>query len=131
MRWTMVAPTWLLMSSPTMGSPRLLEALAPVVLAADEDRDAVDEAAARLQDLLDVPLGRRLAADRQVVDDDVGAGVFEQLDDVGGRAGGLGDDLREVLAQAVMRHAARDLHAVRWARRRTCRCCSGRRRSPR
>ena len=50
----------------------LLEALVPVVLAGDEHGDAVDEAAARLEDLLDVPLGRLLGADRQVGDDDVG-----------------------------------------------------------
>ena len=75
MRWTMVAPTWLLMSSPMIGRLRFLEALAPVLLAADEDRDAVDEAAAGLKNLLDVPLGGRLAADRQVVDHDIGAGI--------------------------------------------------------
>jgi hypothetical protein len=60
------------MSSPTIGRPALLEAVVPVVLAGDEHRDAVDEAAAGLEDLLDVPLGRLLGADRQVGDDDVG-----------------------------------------------------------
>ena len=47
MRWTIVAPTCDLMSSPMIGRPRLLEAAAPVLLAGDEDRDAVDEARSR------------------------------------------------------------------------------------
>ena len=64
----------------------LEEAVVPVVLAGDEDRDAVHEAAAGLEDLLDVPLGRLLGADRQVGDDDVGARVLEDLRDVDGRA---------------------------------------------
>ena len=107
----MVAPTWDLMSSPMIGQAGLLEALVPVVLARDEHRDAVHEAAAGLQDLLDVPLGGLLGADRQVGDDDVGAGVLEHLDDVGGGAGRLGDLLLEVAAQAVVGHAAHDLDA--------------------
>ena len=52
--------------------PGLLEALVPVVLAGDEHRQAVDEADAGLERLLDVPLGRLLGADRQVADEDVG-----------------------------------------------------------
>ena len=52
--------------------PGLLEALVPVVLAGDEHRQAVDEADAGLQRLLDVPLGRLLGADRQVADEHVG-----------------------------------------------------------
>ena len=53
----------------------LLEAALPVGLARDEDRHAVDHRAARLEDLLGVPLRRRLGADREVVDDDVDARV--------------------------------------------------------
>ena len=97
----------------------LAEAVAPVVLAGDEHRDAVDEAAAGLEHLLDVPLGGLLGADRQVGDDDVGLGVLEDLDDVGGLAGRLGDLLLEVLAEAVVRHAAVDRDAEVRARRRT------------
>ena len=107
----MVAPTWLLMSSPTIGRPALAEALLPVGLAADEDRHAVHERAAGAQDLLDVPLGGVLGADRQVADDDVGVGVAEDPGDVGRGAVGLGDDLGEVLAEAVVGHAAVDLDA--------------------
>ena len=86
----------------------LLEALVPVVLARDEDRHAVHHRAARGQDLLGVPLGRVLGADREVVDDDVDLAVLEDADDVVGRPVGLLDDLREVLADPVVRHAARD-----------------------
>src|SRR5207249_11058281 len=43
----------------------LREAPGPVRLRGDEDRDAVDERAARVQDLLDVPLRRHLRADRK------------------------------------------------------------------
>src|SRR6185436_7564269 len=73
-------------------------------------RDAVDEAATGLEHLLDVPLGRLLGADRQVRDDDVGSRVLEDLDDVGRLARRLLDPLREVLAEAVVRHAAVDRH---------------------
>ena len=89
----------------------LLEAPVPVVLAGDEHGDAVDEAAAGLEHLLDVPLGGLLGADRQVGDDHVGVGVLEDLHDVGGLAGGLFDLLLEVLAEAVVGHAAVDGHA--------------------
>ncbi len=46
--------------------PGLGESALPVGLAADEDRDGVDEGDARLDRLLDVPLRGLLAADRQV-----------------------------------------------------------------
>ena len=62
------------------------EALVPVVLAGDEDRQAVDEADAGRERLLDVPLGRLLGADRQVADENVGLGLLEDPDDVGGLA---------------------------------------------
>jgi hypothetical protein len=96
------------MSSPTIGRPGLLEAVVPVLLAGDEHRDAVDHRAAGLEDLLDVPLGRLLGADGQVGDDDVGLGLLEHLDDVDVEPGRLGDLLGEVLAEAVVGHAALD-----------------------
>src|SRR5664279_4912642 len=91
--------------------PCLFEALVPVVLAGDEHGYAVDQGAARLEHLLDVPLGRLLGADGQVGDDHVGVRVLEDLHDVGGLAGGLGDLLLEVLAEAVVGHAAIHGHA--------------------
>src|SRR4029079_6047278 len=89
----------------------LLESVRPVFLAGDEDRNAVDEHAARLEHLIDIPLGRHLGADRQVGDNNVGVGVFEDFGDIGGRTGHLGDDLREVFAEAVVRHATLDFDA--------------------
>ena len=72
---------------------------------------AVDHRAAGLEDLLGVPLRRGLRADGEVVDDDVGLRLLEDPDDVVGLARRLLDDLREVLAEAVVRHPARDLDA--------------------
>ena len=69
--------------------PGLLEALVPVVLAGDEDGQAVDEADPGRERLLDVPLGRVLGADRQVTDQHVGLGLLEDADDVGGLPGAL------------------------------------------
>ena len=88
------------------------EALLPVGLAGDEHGDAVDHGAAGGEDLLRVPLGGLFAAHGQVVDDHVGLRLLEDADDVGGRAGRLLDDLREVLAEAVVGHAAHDLDAL-------------------
>ena len=65
---------------------RLLEAALPVGLARDEDRHAVDHRAARREDLLGVPLGRLLRADRQVVDDDVDLALPQDPDHVVGLA---------------------------------------------
>ena len=91
--------------------PGILEALAPVVLAGDEDRQAVDEADAGGERLLDVPLDRVLGADRQVADQHVRLGLFEDADDVGGLARRFGDFLFEVLAEPVVGHAPLDLDA--------------------
>jgi hypothetical protein len=90
------------------GQPGLAEPPVPVVLAGDEHRDAVDEAAAGLEHLLDVPLGGVLGADREVGHDHVGLGVLEDLDDVGGLAGRLDDLLLEVLAEPVVGHPTVD-----------------------
>ena len=90
---------------------RLAEALGPVVLLRDEHRDAVHEAAARLEHLLDVPLRGLLRPHREVGDDDVGLGLAQDRDDVGGLPGRLLDLLLEVLAEAVVGHAAVDRDA--------------------
>jgi hypothetical protein len=59
--------------------------------------------------LLDVPLGRLLGADRQVSRRARRPWSLEDADDVGGFARALGDLLLEVLAEAVVGHAALDL----------------------
>jgi hypothetical protein len=89
----------------------ILEAAAPVRLARNEHRNAVHERAAGVEDLLDVPLGRHLAADGQIVDHHVGLGLAQDVGDVGGGAGRLLDHLRQIGAEAVVRHAAVDRHA--------------------
>ena len=89
-----------------LGEPAL-----PVRLTPDEHRDRVDEADAGAQRLLDVPLGRLLGADRQVRHHHVDLALLEDADDVGRRAGRLLDDLREVLPEAVVGHAALDRDA--------------------
>src|SRR4029077_298989 len=87
------------------------EAALPVGLATDEDRDRGDEADAGLEGLLDVPLRRFLAANRQVGDHDVDLALLEDADDVGRGPGRLLDDLAQVLAEAVVGHAPLDLDA--------------------
>ena len=102
-----VAPTCDLMSSPMIGRPFSSNRSRVVAALRDEDRHAVHHRAARLQDLLRVPLRRLFGADGEVVDDDVGAGLLEDADHVVGVAGRLLDDLGDVLAEPVVRHAAR------------------------
>ena len=75
-----------------IGRPRSSKRFCQYGSRGDEDRDAVDEGAAGLEDLLDVPLGGHLRADRQVVDDHVGLGLSCRMPhDVVGRARRLGD----------------------------------------
>ncbi len=88
-----------------------LEAALPVALARDEDRHAVHHRAARVEDLLRVPLGRLFGADRQVADHHVGLRLLQDADYVRGFAGRLLHDFGEVLADAVVGHAALDFHA--------------------
>ena len=64
MRWTMVAPTWLLMSSPTIGHAGGLELRRPLGVGGDEHRDGVDEADAGVEAGLGVVLLGLLGADR-------------------------------------------------------------------
>ena len=66
-RWTMVAPSCALMSSPMIGTPAAAETLGPGGIAGDEDGDVVDEGDAGLERAFGVEFGRLLAADRQIV----------------------------------------------------------------
>ena len=87
------------------------KALLPVRLTRDEHRNAVDEGAAGLERLLDVPLRGLLASHREVAHDDVYLAIAKDPDDVVGGARRLLHDLREVFADPVVGHPARDLHA--------------------
>ncbi len=88
------------------GQATFLEPLLPVFFTGDEHWNTIDECTTGFQDLLDVPLGRHLAADRQVANHDVCLGILENLDDVCRGARGFGDDLGKILAQTVVRHPA-------------------------
>ena len=107
-RWTIVAPTWDLMSSPTIGRPAFLKRLFQYCSRAMKTgmQLTIAQPASRICSTYHFvacsePTG-------QVGDDDVGAGLLEDLDDVDGRARRLGDLLGEVLAEAVVGHAALD-----------------------
>ena len=72
MRWVMVAPTWLLMSSPTIGSLASVELRRPLGVAGDEHRDGVHERDAGVEARLRVEALRLLGADREVAHEHVG-----------------------------------------------------------
>ncbi len=107
----MVAPTWDLMSSPMIGRPRSAKRCCQYGSRPMKTGMQLTNAQPGVKNLLDVPLGRLLAAHGQIVHHDIGPGVLEDLHDVGGWAGGFGDLLLQVFAQTVVRHAAMDRHA--------------------
>ena len=71
----MVEPTWLLMSSPMIGNAGVEEALRPLGVRGDEDRDGVDEGHPGLEARLGVVALGLLGADRQIGDEHVGTGA--------------------------------------------------------
>ncbi len=87
-----------------MSSPRI----GPVFGRGNENRDGVDEGAAGFDNLLHIPLGGHFGANRQVADDHIRFRVFQDFDDVRRGAGGLGDDLCQVLAESIVGHPADD-----------------------
>ncbi len=93
------------------GQVPLLKAALPVLLAGDEHGDAVDHGAAGLEHLLHVPLGGLLAPHRQVVDDHMRVRVAEYLDDVRCGARRFADHRGQILADAIVGHAAGHGHA--------------------
>ena len=105
----MVAPTWHLMSSPTIGTPASSNFLAHSGSEAMKTGQRVDEGDLRVDRALRVELVGLLGAHRQVGDEHVGLGVLEDLDDVDRLGVGLLDGLAVVLAEAVEGVAA--LHA--------------------
>src|SRR5215203_4696379 len=89
----------------------ILELGSPLGVARDEHRDRVDETGLRLEAGLRVVALRLLGADREVGDEDVGAGVAQDLCDVDRRRRRLLAGLAIELAEAVERRAAHDRHA--------------------
>ena len=92
-RWLIVAPTWLLMSSPMTGRPASAKRRCQYGSRPMNTGMALTNATPAGEGLLGVPLGRLLAADRQVGDHDVDFALLEDADDVGGLARRLLDDL--------------------------------------
>src|SRR5215472_14536752 len=84
----------------------LLEASPPGGFAGDEDRNAIDHAAARRERLLHVEARSLLAAHGQVVHQHLGAAVAQGRRDVDRGLGCLIDDLAQVGAQTVERRSA-------------------------
>ena len=74
------------------GQAAFFEALGPVPRARDKHGHTVDETASGLKNLLDVPLRGLFAAYRQIVDNHVGSGGFEDFCHVHGAPVGLIDD---------------------------------------
>ena len=79
-----VAPTCDLMSSPMIGRPFSSKRFCQYFSRAMKTGMQLTSATAGLEALLGVPLRRRLGADREVADDDVGLGLLEDPDDVVG-----------------------------------------------
>ena len=107
----MVAPTWLLMSSPTIGTPASVNFCAHSGLLAMNTGIAFDEADAGVDRGLRVVALRVLGTDRQVRDEHVALRVAQRLRDVDRRCGRLLDDLAVVLAETVEGRAALHEHA--------------------
>lgn len=107
----MVAPTWDLMSSPTIGTPASVNLSAHSLVAGDEHRESVDERDLGVDGALRVELRSDLGTDGQVADENVDLLVLEDLDDVDRGVRGLLDRLAVVLTQAVVGVAALDGHA--------------------
>ncbi len=97
------------------------EALAPVGLRGDKDRNAIHESASCRQYLFDVPLCGHLGTDRQVGDHHVGAAGAQGLDDVVGDAWCLVNFSFEIFSQPIMGHAAANFDAGRGNIRETAR----------
>ena len=110
-RWLIVAPTWLLMSSPMTGRPSSAKRRCQYGSRPMNTGIALMKPTPAWSACSTYHLVASSRADRQVRDHDVDLALLEDADDVGRRAGRLLDDLAEVLAEAVVGHAALDLDA--------------------
>ena len=118
-RCTMVAPTWLLMSSPTIGHAGGPELLGPLRVRGDEHGDGVHEGHAGVEAGLGVVALGVLGADGEVGHEHVGLGVAQHLGHVDRLGRALLGHLAVELAEAVEGRAAHDLDAEVRAPRRT------------
>ena len=86
-----------------------LEALLPVLFACNKDRNAVDKPHASPENLLNIPLGSRLRAYRQIVHHNISTCVLENFHNIVGLSRRFPDDAREILAKPIMSHTPVDL----------------------
>ena len=103
-RWTMVAPTWLLMSSPMMGRPAVLNRSAHSVSEAKKTGTQLTIATPASRQALGVVANCLLRPDRQVAYEHLGLRCPQRRDHVHG--GFIGRAERLVLA--VLRHVLGD-----------------------
>ena len=106
----MVAPTCDLMSSPTIGRPFSSKRRRQYGSRAMKTGMQLTNAQPAESTCSTYHLVASSRAHGEVADDDVGAGLLEDADDVGRLARRLLDHLAQVLADAVVRHAAMDRH---------------------
>ena len=81
----MVAPTWLLMSSPMMVRPASVNFFAHSAIGGDEDRHAIDQGNAGIEAGLGVVLHRLFRPDRQIAEQHVRTGSLQRRGDIGRR----------------------------------------------
>src|SRR5437867_6732972 len=86
----------------------LVKPLPPSRIFGNEYRNTVDKPAASAERLLGIPPGCSLGTNRQVRDDDLGAGRAQRTDDVVHRLRRLDHRITQVAADSVMGRAATD-----------------------
>ena len=79
----------------------------------NEHWNAVHKSAARLKYLLHIPLRRHLRSDWEIGNDHIRSRLFQNADDVIGRARRFLDDTFQIFADAIVRHTAMHPHAER------------------
>ena len=89
----------------------LLETVLPIFLRRNEDWNAIDEGAARLEHLFDIPFRGHFRTDRQIIHHHIGSRFFQNANDVISWPRRFFDDVLEILTHAVMSHAAMDFDA--------------------
>jgi len=69
------------------GEAALLEPILPVQFAGDKNRDTINKTTACLKYLLHIPFCGFLGTDRQVIHDNIGTGILQDLNDIGRSTG--------------------------------------------
>ena len=101
----MVAPTWLLMSSPTMGRPASLELLRPFRIGGEEDGHAIHHRDARREAGFRIVFDGLFGADRQIAQQHFCARPAQSLSDIGRLQIGWAKGDVVVVVRHMRRHA--------------------------